>query len=342
MVRLLEAFDRGLDLDAALAEVFETTPEEIDRDFERFVAEEIAGLRIEPTWEPERVRALRLHLREAPPAEDEARGQWIEDWCTVAWGTYQQGRRVDAEQALRVLALAGESPPRAAFLRGRMAFQRGDESRARELWEEGLAAGGDDFRVRMRLGGLASEARDWDAAEREFLAAEACFPGFPSADGSAELALASLYQATERKEERALARRRWLRYEAGDYITHRRVALHFLETERFEQSAELYAQANEIDPFRRRLHREWAQALRGAGRHEEALREVRMCARIPVELDGDEPGPILDGERSELLGLEALVLLDLERTDEAAETARRALELDPEQPAALDVLDRVP
>src|SRR6185295_18677198 len=38
MIRLLEAFDRGLDLDQAFDEVFHTTPEDVDRDFDAFVA----------------------------------------------------------------------------------------------------------------------------------------------------------------------------------------------------------------------------------------------------------------------------------------------------------------
>ena len=63
-------------------------------------------------------------------AEDE-RGQWIDDWCTVAWGAWQQGRSVDAEQALRVLSLADERPTRSLFLRGHMARASGAEETKR-------------------------------------------------------------------------------------------------------------------------------------------------------------------------------------------------------------------
>ncbi len=341
MVRLLEAFDVGLDLDAAVAQVFDTTPEQIDADFREFVAREIAGLAIEPTWQPSRVRALRLSLSETPPSDPDARAAWADGWCTVAWAAFQQGRRLDSEQALRALSQAGERPPRALFLLGRLAFDSGDPERAAKLWTDGLAAGGEDFRVRMRLGSMAAREGDWDQAEEHYLAAEACFPGFPSPDGAAELALAEVYGRTDRMEERAQARRRWLRYEDGDVTLRERVARHFLETERFEEAAELYAEANEVDPFRRRLHHRWSQALRGAGRFEEALREVRMVALVPPELEGSEIGPMEPEERAELLALEAGILLDLDRREEAAEAARRALEIDPDSEAAAEVLDRL-
>src|SRR5262249_4493564 len=58
MVKLLEAFDRGLDLDQAFAEVYHQTPEEVDRDFAAFVARETKDLRIEPRWSPPRAARI--------------------------------------------------------------------------------------------------------------------------------------------------------------------------------------------------------------------------------------------------------------------------------------------
>src|SRR6185369_7503062 len=60
IVKILEAFDRGLDIDQALAEVYQTTPEALDRDFDAYVRMLTAGLAIEPRWTDataERVRA---------------------------------------------------------------------------------------------------------------------------------------------------------------------------------------------------------------------------------------------------------------------------------------------
>jgi tetratricopeptide (TPR) repeat protein len=66
-----------------------------------------------------------------------------------------------------------------------------------------------------------------------------------------------------------------------------------------------------------------------------------MAGRIPDELEASDQGPPDDAERAELLALEADLLLDLGRREEAAEAARRALELDPDSEAAAEVLDRL-
>ncbi|HED64449.1 MAG TPA: hypothetical protein ENJ09_02730, partial [Planctomycetes bacterium] len=86
MVRLLEAFDRGADLDTAFDEVFGKTPEEVDAAFLEFVDAKLAGLRIEPRWSREVTFQRRFQLsREAP---EQGRREWQEQWCRVGWGSY--------------------------------------------------------------------------------------------------------------------------------------------------------------------------------------------------------------------------------------------------------------
>ena len=65
MVRLLEAFDRGLDIDQAFTEVFQSTPEEVDEAFGAFVDDRIAGLALEPRWSPRQIARTSLSL---PPS----------------------------------------------------------------------------------------------------------------------------------------------------------------------------------------------------------------------------------------------------------------------------------
>ena len=49
----------------------------------------------------------------------------------------------------------------------------------------------------------------------------------------------------------------------------------------------LFGEANEVDPFRRDLHLEWAAALIEQARWEEALRELGVSLKVPAELDPD-------------------------------------------------------
>ena len=108
MIELLEAFDRGLDLDDAFAEVFDQAPEEVDLAFGNYVDGLLEGLHVEPRWTPRRVVRLRLQLSREVPLELPAIRAWQEDWITVGWGSWQRGKRIDAEEALRVAGTAGE------------------------------------------------------------------------------------------------------------------------------------------------------------------------------------------------------------------------------------------
>jgi tetratricopeptide (TPR) repeat protein len=339
MIALLEAFDRGADIDGAVKEVFDTTPEALDRQFHAWVDARLQGLALEPRWSPQVIVRKRMKLKDQPPPDAAARTQWGEDWTTVAWGYHQQTRRVDAEQALRRLDGAQIEPPRAAFLRGEMALARGDEKAAREHYERGLAKGGEDYRARMALGKLAQRERENERALEQFLAAERAFPGYDEPGFSAELHLAAVHQAMENEEQQIEALERRLAWTSDDYENTVRVGRWHADKGRHERAAALFERANEIDPFRRALHVAWGKALRECGRHEEALREFRVAAVVPPALDIESPDPPSDEERAELLGAQALEFARLGKADEAREAANEALALDAGQADAESALE---
>ena len=107
LVRILEAFNRGRDLDGAFSEVFDATPEEIDRRFEVFVDEKIAGLEIEPRWTGRTLVRLRLETPRAAPAGGAARLVW-QDSLTTQILTDRFGLDDFAEVGCRGLGL---NPP---------------------------------------------------------------------------------------------------------------------------------------------------------------------------------------------------------------------------------------
>jgi len=337
MIRLLEAFDRGLDLDLSLAEVFHTTPEQLDLDFEAWVAREIAPLAIEPRWSSRTVRRLQLQLRRARPQTSEERAAWAEDCVTVAWGSWQAGRRVDAEQALRKLKEAGLDPPRARFLRGEMAVSDGDRTTATEEWGAAVEAGGRDYRALVGLASLVQAAGDEEEAERLFLLAQQAFPGYDQKDFSAELRLVGLYLSRGDLDQAMEARERWLAWNAGEYGMRRLVADWHMEAGRSANAARLFREANEVDPFRRSLHVAWGTVLAELGRWDEAEREFGVALIVPVELDGDGVGELSSEERAELMAQQARCLVELGRLEEAKARLDEALRLDPECELAQDL-----
>ena len=329
MIHLLEAFDRGLDLDQAFDEVYHTTPEAIDAAFHERMAGLISELHIEPRWQESRLRRLHLGLAEAPPEDADERARWEDAWSTIGWGSWQQGRRIDAEQALRHLGAAGVESPRVLFLRGEMALSDEKRTVARRVWSQAIEAGGRDYRALIGLGSLNQVDGNLEQAEQMYRMAEAAFPGYDQKEFSAELRLVELYLARGEKEQAMRARERWLRWNAGEFDMRMQVAAWHAENGRAAEAAELYAEANEVDPFRRSHHLAWAEALFELGRFEQAEREYRVSALVPVALDADGPEPATASERALWLCRRAQCLLELEQPAQAQELARQALELDP-------------
>lgn len=341
MIRLLEAFDRGDDLDAAMDSVYGLTPEEIDvlvmREVERMTGE----LEIEPRWHPRTLAAKRLALPRAMPDDEAGVASWRDLWTDLAWGAWQNGRRADAEEALRRSREGGARPARGLFLEAELALSDRDEARAADLYDEAFAAGGEDFLARIARGGLLEAAGELEDAELEYLAAEDAFPGFEDANFAAEMRLASLYTRQDRVDDAMRATERYLAFDPASFPERLRVADWHVQHGRFEQAARLFHEANEVDPFSRRLHREWAATLEELGDWEGALREYGVALAVPRELDRDGPPPLAGAERAGLLAGRARALYELGRMDEARSTAETALAADAENAEALEVLARM-
>ncbi|MEL6428709.1 MAG: tetratricopeptide repeat protein [Planctomycetota bacterium] len=334
MVDLLRAFDLGMDLDQAFARVFSLTPEEVDERFERFVEARIADLAIEPRWDPRRVRLLQVRLDDVPPEDAEARARWADDWLTVAYGSWQEGRNVDAERALQVVRASGEEPPRFLFLQGEMALTAGQRTLARTYFETAVERGGREVRDLLVLSQLQRAmpglpGRGELVRETLELAVEA-FPGFEDGPRSGELLLADAWMEAGDRDRAMEWTEKWLEWDAGEYDLRVEVARWHAANERFGRAVELYEEANEVDMFRRDMHLEWARALEELERFDEAAREYRVALAVPARLDPDHvaidgvPGPVPPGALADAPE-ERLVprpLSDDERAEIEADLAR--------------------
>jgi Flp pilus assembly protein TadD len=332
MLRLLDEFDRGSDLDTALARVFDRSPEQLDVEFAAHVDAQLAGLAIEPNWDLERLRTRWLTLPRSAPAGESAQREWADDWLDLAFASWQAGLRPDAEEALRIATAQPPIAPRALFLRGLLAIADGDSRAGERLLTDFIAAGGDDFRARLALAQYAGARDDVDAVEEQLLAAERAYPGHPEAELAAELALAKFYGERGRVDDAMAARERWIVWNADDWRVRMELARWHVEAGRHARAAELFEEANEVEPFQRGLHLEWARALGQVGRHAEVLRECTAFERVPVELDAVAKEPASERERAEVHVLRARALLALDRADEARAEFDRARELAPSAP----------
>ena len=111
---------------------------------------------------------------------------------------------------------------------------------------------------------------------------------------------------------------------------------------RWIEAERLYSQANEVDPFRRKLHIEWAAALVQLKRFAEALREYEVCSKVPPTLDLDKPEALTKPEEADLLGKQASCLVELGRSGEAMQRIEQALQMDSTCASALAARARLP
>ncbi len=337
MVRLLEAFDLGLDVDQAFQSVFNQSPEAVDARFRERVAAMVSGLALEPRWSAGQLARARMEFSRPMPGAGPAREAWIQAGLKVALGEWQSGASIDAQEALRKLQGAGPESARAAFLRGQMDLRAGQGVRAREHFERGLALGGRDFSASLALAASYRAEGQNEQALRHLEQAEAAFPGYPEPKLAAELALAEMLLAAGKEDLAWQARERWLAYDSDAYEFRLQLAARAAARSDHAQAARWYDEANQIDPFLRTLHEKWGESLLQLGRFEEALRESKAAALVPPQLDDETLGPLTDVERARYLALAARALVGLERLPEARAAIEQGLVLDPGSSALLEL-----
>jgi tetratricopeptide (TPR) repeat protein len=230
-----------------------------------------------------------------------------------------------------------------------MALQSDDKEGAKKRFEAGFGIGGEDYRARMALGKMAMNEDKWEEAEQNFRAAEKAFPGYAESGFSAEVHLAAGVRAP-RARRRPVRRARTLAGLELGRLRHlaSRSRAGTPRTIATPRQARYFERANEIDPFRNALHVDWGKSLSRLARHEEALREFRVALMVPPELErapphsppGARPG-LSDAAKAEILGLQALELLELGRNEEAEEAARKALQLQGDEAGARRALERL-
>lgn len=336
LVRLLEAFERGADLDQAFRDCLETTPEAFDRDFEAWARAWTASLKVEPRLSGATAARLRANLGATPPADAAARARWADGWIGVARASFAAGKRVDAEDALRRLKALPAEPARASLLRGDIALQQDEDEQALAHYQRAFAGGAEDYRARFTAAKLLEAASDDEGAIAMLEAAMALFPGWDDPGLSAELELAAIHRRRGDDEQALEYEERRLDWDAGNLALRLRVAEQWTTRGRPERALLRLEECVEIDPFVRKVHRQLAEAQEAVGDHAGAARSWRLLQKVPAELDGLDGTPAADDELAAWIGREALSLAKAGRCDEARARAAAALASVEDEVSALE------
>lgn len=277
-VALLAGFGKDLETEDAFREALGIGTAEFDRRFLRFVAEEkLRGLLLVPRWNEAAMERLQLQVARAP-------GDMVAR-ANLAWGFLQADNPVDAG---RELATVLQQEPRngsALLARAALLSRRGEVDAALAAWQEGFAAGGDDFDSRIACGRAMEQQGDAKGAEAMYRAAMKCWPNCTEQEVAPELLLGRLLRGQGREEEVLDLLRAYCSRTGRAYAPRIQLATAARAAGNREEELRWLTECNRIDPFSRDLHVRMGEALEALGRKADAAREYAVAGAVRAELD---------------------------------------------------------
>jgi tetratricopeptide (TPR) repeat protein len=305
---------------------------EYDKLFADHVKGIVGGYRMVPSYDELTLLDLQERVKKDPKD--------AEAWTKLAWARFQRKRTVDAGAALEKARSLTPDAPRVILLEGRMAASSGRPDLAEKHFQRFLDAGEDDYEVRLFLAQLAVEERDPKAAAAHWEAAKRCFP-FGTGKGNPYVELAKLHEGANDAAAALAEYEAFARIDPENYgVRAEKLKPAYLQRKDLAAIVRVCEEMIDISPFGANrdeppdldLHRDFADALLGLGRREEALRELRvqveLVERLPEE-DRLEAGALKDRLR---LGE---LLLELGKPEDALEQALAALRLAPDDAEAI-------
>ena len=276
---LVSAFADGRDTSAAIRSALAIEPAELDRRLLDYVDGEIAGRAV--------VRPRRNAQGEALARARATAGD-VEAWLDVANACVDLSRRADADDALaRYLQARGETPAALSVLARRDLID-GQEAAARAKLERWAAEGRPDADGLVLLGDLQVAAGERELAMATLRRAIGLFPGDVGPSSASSRLLVLLRDAGLEQERLALLET-VVAYDETALEPRLELAREALRDGRLDAAMRLFAQAAEIDPYRGDTRLELADALRQAGRQDEAREQWRLLLGVRAgQLPGGE------------------------------------------------------
>lgn len=277
-VALLEAFGKDLETEDAFRESLGIGTAEFDRRFLRFVAEEkLRGLLMVPRWNEAAMERLQLQVARNP-------GDMVAR-TNLAWGFLQSDNPVDAGRQLAAVLQQDSRNGSALLARAALLSRRGEVDGALAAWQEGFAAGADDFDSRIACGKVLEQQGDAPGAEAMYRAAMKCWANCTDQEVAPELLLAQLLRGKDRDGEVLDLLRSYCKRTGRAYAPRIQLAAAARTAGNREEELRLLTECNRIDPFGRDLHVKMAEALEALGRKADAAREFTVAAAVLADLD---------------------------------------------------------
>jgi tetratricopeptide (TPR) repeat protein len=333
ILAMLDAYAEDLETPQVIEKVFGRDCETLDEEFEQWVrAEVLRDVRVQPNYGPEARRALRERVKREPQNADAI--------AELAWAYASAGKEVDADVQLDALRKVAPDHPAGLRLLANRQLARGNSEAARELLERAFAGGGLEYFSALRLAELRLAADDRAGCEAALRIAYDCFRDDPSPQ-SAAVRLAELLREDGRDEEaRALDIKRIELIESAvePRIDH---AEFLLGVGDLAGALRFIDEAEDIDPFLRRVERTRAKILEQGGDSAGAVAALRRALLVDPRFEPSYSPPRSAEERTNFEAVErrqqAEILTEIAEIEltmgdltAARRDHERAKELDPD------------
>jgi len=330
VVAMLKAYGEDRAEEQIFRDTFGVSTEAFDREFRQWVWDtRLADLRLLPRLDEE-------HTSSTLARVNAGRGS-LQDIVAVGWASLAAGNEVDAARFVRLARQKQADHGGSLLLHAELMHRRGALDDALATWEQGFAAGADDFDSRLHYAEALEEKGDLDGAMRQYQFAKRCWPGCTEQAVAPNLRLARILRRLERPDEAMAELAGFCSLTGRAFAPRLELAEFYRAKDERRLEAKCLEEANEIDPFMRSLHERLGDAYVALGRQSDALREYRVGIAVPAKLDRayldgdggppDESAPEVQLERGKLWLKLARVhreLLDLENAMRALDEASRS------------------
>ncbi|MDH3591320.1 MAG: tetratricopeptide repeat protein [Planctomycetota bacterium] len=304
IVKALRLYGKDRPMREVFRKAFDLELDEFDKKFHEFIGARVKGYRIVPNYALQMADLRRKVLRNAKDGESLVK---------LAWAYHRTRRFVDAGDYLdRARRVLGDKHPRVLLLHAHLT-RRPRPARARELYEEFLRVGGEDYDARMVLASMYLQENERDKYVAALKAAKAAWPFRVS--GNNPYALLRRHYMSKGDEDAALKElEQAVVIASKDLKARLALAAEYEKRNRPMDSIRVLEQNLLITLFNKATHDALLPLYRGAKQKKKAIR----TARVRLALRDDETAELDMAFRWVDL---AEVLLD----DEQKQKAVRAL-----------------